>query len=192
VYTLWALSEAALTLLAWFGQGPGTHRAAPPLFAPHAAAGGIALAAGALQLCLLRRTPKGSRPRHPRLHRTLGRVYIYTAWITGVAGLAVAARFNVGPTAKAAFALEGGLWLLATTLGYVSARRRNLRVHRAWMIRSYALALFIVTFSLLQPLVTGAGLSRTATYTLLVLISVGANLAGAEALVRRLNRRTAA
>jgi hypothetical protein len=38
----------------------------------------------------------------------------------------------------------------------------------------------------------GAGLSRTATYTLLILISVGANLAGAEALVRRLNRRTAA
>jgi hypothetical protein len=184
VFALWALATAAETALALMGIGGRPERAAPPLFALHAATGSLALACGAVQLRLLRRTPSGRMPRRLRAHRLLGRIYVCAALITGLAGLLVAARFDVGMTAKAAFAVEAVAWLVVTTLGFGAARRRDLPAHRAWMVRSYALALFFVTFTVVQPAVAAFGLSRTTVYAGAVLVTVGLNLAVAEAVLR--------
>jgi uncharacterized membrane protein len=185
-YGVWAMTVAAQAALAALGLTAATQdRSIPPLFALHAATGGIALAAGALQFRRIRATIPG----RARLHRSIGRTYLYAAWATSVAGLAVTASFSVGASAKVAFMLEAVLWFAATTLAYRRARRHDFTHHREWMIRSYALALFFVTFSVIQPTLDSAGLSRTVAYTIAVLTSTAANLAGAEWFIRRSRRR---
>jgi hypothetical protein len=51
-----------------------------------------------------------------------------------------------------AFGLLGGLLLLSTVLAYRSIRRHDVRRHREWMIRSYALLFSAVTLRLELPL----------------------------------------
>jgi hypothetical protein len=155
-------------------------RSIPPLFALHAATGGVTLAAGAIQFRLVTWTI----PRRAWLHRLTGRTYLVAAWTTSIAGLAVTTGFDVGAGAKAAFALEAGLWFSATSLAYRCVRRRDFTHHREWMIRSYALALFFVTFSFIQPTLDSSGLSRTTSYTISILLSTAVNLAAAELIIR--------
>lgn len=187
-YGVWALSVAAQASLAPLGLSTVTQdRSIPPLFALHAATGGIALAAGAIQFRLI----KAAVPRRVRLHRILGRTYVVAAWATSLAGLAVTSRFTVGASAKAAFAVEAVLWFAATTLAYRHVRHGDFTRHREWMMRSYALALFFVTFSVIQPTLDSAGVPRTPAYTIAILTSTAANLAAAEWFVRRSRRRRA-
>ena len=181
-YGVWALTVAGQAALALLGlTTPGQARSIPPLFALHAATGGIALAAGAVQLRIARTILRARAP----VHRVLGRMYVYAAWTTCLAGLAVTSRFTVGPSAKVAFILEAALWFAATAVAVRDARRRDLARHREWMIRSYALALFFVTFSVIQPVLDSAGVPRTPTYTFSVLASTALNLAVAEWHIRR-------
>jgi uncharacterized membrane protein len=184
-YGAWALSVAAQAALAVLGLDAATQdRSIPPLFALHAATGGVTLAAGAIQLRLVNTTIPG----RARIHRLIGRTYVSAAWTTSVAGLLVTTGFGVGAGAKVAFTFEAALWFATTTLAYRCARRRDFTHHREWMIRSYALALFFVTFSVIQPTLDSAGISRTAAYTISILTSTAINLATAEWIIRRSRR----
>jgi hypothetical protein len=177
VYAAWVLGVAVDTLLAIAGiSQPAKERAIPPLFALHAVSGALSLASGALQLRLLGVTLR----TRPWLHRLLGRSYLCASWTTSLAGLAVASGFEVGLSAKAAFTVEASLWFGASTLAYRYARRRDYAGHHQWMIRSYALALFFVTFSIIQPIISATDATKTTVYTTSILASVLINLAAAE------------
>ena len=63
------------------------------------------------------------------------------AGITGLAGLLTAAFFDVGVRGVAAVTIWSTAWLLATSVAVRRARAHRIRSHRAWMTRSYALAL---------------------------------------------------
>lgn len=181
LYVAWVVAVALGTVAALLGiTSASTSRSVPPLFVLHAGTGAASLAAGALQLRLVRRTV----PAHLRVHRAIGRTYVYASWATSLAGLVVTAGFDIGLPAKVAFALEAALWFAATTLAYRCARRRRFARHARWMIRSYALALFFITFSLIQPTVTAIGVDRTSAYTLSILASVAVNLALAQWAIR--------
>lgn len=43
------------------------------------------------------------------------------------------------------------LWFSTTTIALLHIRRRKIKAHREWMIRSFSLSLFFVTFSLWVP-----------------------------------------
>jgi Predicted membrane protein (DUF2306) len=181
-YGVWALTVAAQAALAVLGLAAAIQdRSIPPVFALHAATGGVTLAAGAIQFRLINTTI----PVRARVHRFIGRTYLYAAWSTSLAGLAVTTGFGVGAGAKTAFTLEAALWFGATTLAFRCARRRDFTHHREWMIRSYALALFFVMFSFIQPTFDASGLSLTATYTVSILSSTAVNLVAAELIIRR-------
>src|SRR5688572_25532419 len=83
------------------------------------------------------------RQAAPRVHRWIGRAYVIGA--TGAAILAI----YLGATieyegSRLAIVLAGVLWLFFTLAAWQAAVARNFVAHRAFMIRSYTLALVLV------------------------------------------------
>jgi uncharacterized membrane protein len=156
--------------------GGGSDRSAPALFLVHALAGAIALAAGAVQLRLAGTWAR----RRPALHRALGRGYAGAAWMTSAGSLVVVASFDVSVVSRVLFVLGAVLWFGSTTVAVRHVRAGRVARHREWMVRSYALALFFLTFSVWQPLLPGP-----AGYPVAVFLSWALNLAAAELWLRR-------
>jgi uncharacterized membrane protein len=182
LFGFWGLSVAASEGLAMLGLAEGSpDRSAPPFFLAHAAVGGAALIAGSLQLRLADRLLR----RRRRVHRAVGRIYLWAAWITSLAGLPVAASFHASLAGKLMFATESLLWFAATTIAYQRIRRGDVLAHRQWMIRSYALALFVVTFGVLDPLFEASALPENTGEATAVFLSWSLNLAAAELWIRR-------
>jgi uncharacterized membrane protein len=119
---------------------------------PHALGGLIAFVAGPFQFS------SRLRQRNPSLHRLMGRCY--------VAGVAISVLTSVylsltHSTLAFRFLLLtlAGAWLLTTSVAFAAAMRRNIQVHRQWMVRSYAVTTTFATTRLLTaiPAIGGAG-----------------------------------
>jgi uncharacterized membrane protein len=135
------------------------------------------------------------RARHLDWHRRAGRV-------TAVAGLVVAASAvwmtlfyatqpGTGPLLHALRLLFGPAMVACLVLGITSVRRGDIRAHRAWMIRGYAIAIAAGT----QAFTQGIGTALLGPGALHVDLSLGAawviNLGIAEWVIRRPARRSA-
>jgi hypothetical protein len=82
----------------------------------------------------------------PKVHRLMGRIYVFTVcFVTGPASLVMAFYANGGITSRIAFVILALLWLATTAMGWRKALRREWPAHREWMIRSYALTLSAIT-----------------------------------------------
>lgn len=89
------------------------------------------------------------RQRYPRLHRAVGRAYVFTILgVTGPAGFIMAFYANGGWTSRLAFVVLSILWWGSTALAWRAALARRMGAHRAWMLRSFALTLSAVTLRL--------------------------------------------
>jgi hypothetical protein len=97
----------------------------------------------------------------------------------------VAAFFDVSLPAKAAFTGESLLWFTTTTAAFQRIRHRRVLEHREWMIRSFSLAFFFVTFSLWPPLLAATALPPAIGYPLALFLSWSLNLIAAEWWIRR-------
>jgi uncharacterized membrane protein len=104
---------------------------------PHGLGGTLALALGALQFSTrLRR-------RYLRLHRLSGRLYIVSTFI--VAPVAIWMAFINSPWFLIPFTVVQAItWMLFTLVAYLCIRRGDIRSHREWMMRSYAIALIFL------------------------------------------------
>lgn len=154
-------------------------RAIEHAFVVHALAGGIALIAGALQF------NAAIRARLQRVHRVSGRIYVGSVVLASLSGMVSAAAFEVGLLAKLSFALLGALWLASTLVGFRMILRKRQSQHRNWMIRSFALSLFFVSFSFWVPAVESFVLVGEAGYAVAVTLSWMVNLLVAEVLILR-------
>ena len=122
-----------------------------PLLVAHALAGGIALLVGPWQFVRRAR-------RIPRVHRFLGRVFLFAGVLpASMAGMAVAWLSTAGVVASLGFALLDVAWLWTAIAGYRAARTGRYRDHQDWMIRCFAatfaavtLRLWLVTLILVQ------------------------------------------
>jgi uncharacterized membrane protein len=105
--------------------------------AAHFATGAIILILGPVQLI------GGLRRRWPWIHRWLGRIYVFTAAVTGLGGLGfIVSKGTIGGAPmNIGFGLYGALMILAAVKTYRNARRRRWDEHRAWAIRLFALAI---------------------------------------------------
>jgi len=88
------------------------------------------------------------RQRVPRIHRWIGRAYVL-----GASGAAVLAIY-LGATieyegSRLSIVLTGVAWLFFTLAAWRCAVARNFTSHRAFMIRSYAMALVLVWLRLM-------------------------------------------
>jgi uncharacterized membrane protein len=84
-----------------------------------------------------------------KLHRLLGKVYVFTVLIISApSGLIMAFHANGGYLAKISFVTISLMWWYFTLIGYLKIRKRNIIAHKAFMIRSYALTLSAITLRL--------------------------------------------
>jgi len=110
------------------------------LLIPHTLAGTFALLAGPLQFSTR------FRQRHLQLHRLLGRIYVVSVFVGSFTGIALAwGRPGLPGTSMQAVA-----WMVCTTAAFMTARNRQIAVHRQWMARSYAVTFTFVSSRVLN------------------------------------------
>jgi uncharacterized membrane protein len=110
------------------------------LLIPHTLAGTLALLAGPLQFSTR------FRQRHLQFHRILGRLYVVSVFVGSATGIALAwGRPGLPGTTMQAVA-----WMVCTTAAFLTARNRQITVHRQWMARSYAVTFTFVSSRVLN------------------------------------------
>jgi uncharacterized membrane protein len=92
------------------------------------------------------------RARGPRLHRYMGRIYVASCVIAGIAGFATALHASGGPVAGWGFAILAVLWVASSLGGMFAAMRRQFQLHRLLMALSYAMTFGAVTLRLQIPI----------------------------------------
>lgn len=128
----------------------------------------------------------------PQLHRWLGRVYLLGGVaIGGTAALWLSFFAYGGPLVRSGMSVVAVLWLVTSGLAYVAILRGEVSVHRAWMMRSVALALGAVTLRIYLPLLSLADVPFLYAYRIAAWGSWIPNLAIAEFLLWRERRRSA-
>ena len=121
-------------------------RARPIAVFVHTLFGPVALLLGLVNLL-----PAMRKRRWP-LHRLLGRIYLGSGLLLGLAGGYLALFAAAGPVARIGFFVLAIATLVTLAGGYVSMRRRHIVQHREWMLRSYALIFGAVTLRIWLPL----------------------------------------
>jgi hypothetical protein len=103
----------------------------------HFLTGGVLLLLGPVQLV------GAVRARVPAVHRWLGRVYVVSAALAGVGGLAfILFKGTVGGAVmNVGFGLYGALMILTAAQTWRHGAARRLDSHRAWGVRLFALAI---------------------------------------------------
>lgn len=94
----------------------------------------------------------GFRIRYMNLHRTLGKVYIIGSLLGGVSafvlGITQPYEGSIIPVM-----LLSILWIFMTIAAWITIRRKNIKAHRHFMIRSYTLGLTFIALRILDDLV---------------------------------------
>lgn len=152
---MWFLARSALPYLHFSPDHYG------PYFWPrrwalliHVAGGMTALSVGLLQLWL------GLTNRIARLHRALGKLYVFVILVGSIGGFYLSLTIHGNPPYAAGLFSLCVAWVITTSMAVLAIRRRDVLQHREWMIRSYAVTFAFVTFRFgVDALIAGAGLA---------------------------------
>jgi uncharacterized membrane protein len=125
------------------------------------------------------------RERHLQLHRQLGKVYVTAALAGASCGFYFTFHVYGGLSPMIAGWLKSSYWFIATALAYTSVRRRKLKQHRIWMVRSYALAFEPIAFKLWTLAGLGFGMSVASVMQILSWLSAVSTIAAVEIYLRR-------
>ncbi|MGQ0740255.1 MAG: DUF2306 domain-containing protein [Bacteroidota bacterium] len=126
--------------------------------------------------------------RHnPRLHRTMGYIYVTNVLlITGPAGLLMGFYANGGLSSRMAFVMLATLWIFFTAMALIKARQKDFRAHRRYMIRSFALTLSAITLRAWKYAITNSfELPPMDVYRSVAWLGWAPNLLFAEWLIRK-------
>ena len=85
------------------------------------------------------------RNRHLRAHRWMGRIVMILGIIIGVSALGMSVRPIGGAVEASATIFFDFFFLFALAKAYLHIRRREIALHREWVIRAMAIALGIAT-----------------------------------------------
>src|SRR6201985_3036551 len=110
------------------------------LLIPHTLCGLVALLSGPIQFSTR------FRQRHLKVHRVLGRLYVVSVFIGSFTGIALAA----GRPGLPGTSMQAAAWMVCTTAAFITARNRQIEVHRQWMARSYAVTFTFVSSRVLN------------------------------------------
>ncbi|MBK9153909.1 MAG: DUF2306 domain-containing protein [Chloracidobacterium sp.] len=146
----------------------------------HVAFGAIALLIGGFQFF-------GSlRDRFTALHRTFGKIYVASVFVSSIAGLGIAVFTAGGIFAKTGFAALAIAWMYSNFRAYTAIRRVDITEHRNWMIRNFSLTFAAVTLRIWLPLfLAGFGIKFGTAYPIIAWLCWVPNLIVAELMVRR-------
>jgi uncharacterized membrane protein len=110
----------------------------------HALPAGLALVIGPWQFVPVLRT------RFPRVHRLAGRVYLVSVVVAALAALYATTVTPSGLALQVAFYMLVVAWSYSAAKAYRAIRRREVQLHRIWMVRNYAFTFAAVTLRLYQ------------------------------------------
>jgi len=130
------------------------------------------------------------RNRYLPLHRWLGRVYLLAVLVGGAAGFYMALTAFGGLPARVGFLLLALLWLTTGAAAYLRIRRGEVRLHREWMIRNYALTFSAVMLRVWLALFMALGYDFPEAYATVAWLCWVPNLLAAE-LIISVGRRAA-
>lgn len=118
------------------------------ILAGHILGGAIALLFGPLQLW------KPFRQMNWKLHRILGRVYVYAIFIGSSCALYLAstAAFKVNWMYAYSLQVLAAVWLISTIIALLKAKAKQFQLHEEWMMRSYLSTVAFVAQSFLITL----------------------------------------
>jgi len=156
-------------------------------FYAHVIFAGIALLIGPFQFS------RSLRSKQPAIHRALGRTYLVSVGIGGLAALVIAPVNTAGFVGFFGFGTIGVLWLWTAWKGYRSIRSGDVASHRAWMMRNFALTYAAVTLRLWILVLVSVHLALggdpstafTNAYSAVPFLSWLPNLVVVELLIRR-------
>lgn len=149
------------------------------MFYQHIIFGGICLFIGWIQF------NKAFRNSYLNIHRLIGKVYVVTALLSGIAGLYIAIFAEGGWVAQLGFGAMAVSWLVTTFLAYTTIRRKEVGAHKNWMLRSYALCWAAVTLRIELPLFQiGFGMDFISAYLIIAWLCWVPNLLVAEIIIR--------
>lgn len=151
---------------------------ARPWLVAHVALAGTALLIGPFQFLPAVR-------RNRALHRGLGKTYVASCLVAGLAGLILAFGTTAGPIAGLGFGTLAVAWIYTTVQALRMARARRFDEHRRWMIRSFALTFAAVTLRLYLPFPMMLGFSFIEGYRAIAWLAWVPNLLLAETYLRR-------
>lgn len=117
-------------------------------FYGHITLGGLALLIGWLQFSNKLRIMK------TKLHRTIGKIYVISVFISGICSLFIALYATGGIISILGFFSLGLIWLTTTILGFKEIKKGNIELHEKFMIFSYAACFAAVTLRVWLPLLT--------------------------------------
>lgn len=150
---------------------------------------GIVVHVGAAMLAIIigpfQFLPRSITKRYLRFHRWLGRIYLVSVLISGLAGLYMAQFAYGGLPARLGFALLAISWLFSGLMAYHRIRNKEVQSHRQWMIRNYALTFAGVTLRLWIPIFLAAGYEFAEAYIAIAWLCWVPNLMVAEWMVSR-------
>jgi len=88
------------------------------------------------------------RQRRPAIHRAVGKAYVGGATVAAITAIYMGAA---GPYegSRLSISITGTLWLFFTLAAWRHAMNRHFSAHRAFMIRSYTMALVLVWLRLM-------------------------------------------
>jgi len=109
----------------------------------HAATAVIALIAGPFQVF---RKPSAAGVRQ---HRLLGYVYAFSVTLSGLVSVYLSFFTTGGWISGIGLLVLDVLWVSSTWIGVGKIAAKNLKAHKRWMLRSYALTFAAVTLRLL-------------------------------------------
>lgn len=118
------------------------------MFYAHIFLGGLALLIGWIQFS------ESIRSRSINFHRIIGKIYVISAVISGIASLYIGYYATGGLVASLGFICLGVVWLYTTIGAYVAIKNQHLKRHQELMIYSYAACFAAVTLRIWLPLLT--------------------------------------
>jgi uncharacterized membrane protein len=180
------LTKAAVIAVTWGDGFPvkilHANKDVPAVFATHILAGAVALLIGLWQFSAFLRS------RYPRLHRVLGRSYVVFVLISAGASLLLKPRLDILGTGHLRM-LTALLWVAFTVLAVVAIRRRDIVMHRRWMMRSYAFTLMGLTLLLYNWIGTRLDLELVYQYPAIAWLTFLTNVGFVEILLWRAPQR---
>ncbi len=81
-------------------------------------------------------------------HRRLGKIYIISILLSGLAGLYIAFFATGGWVSTLGLLGLDIFWLFTTSMAYQKIRQKDIEGHRRWMVRSYGFTFAAVTLRL--------------------------------------------
>lgn len=149
-------------------------------FYTHILLGGFALLIGWMQFS------KKLRTKNLKFHRTVGKTYVISVVLSGLASLYIAHFATGGIIAILGFLGLGIIWLFSTISGYLAIRRGNLIKHQKFMIYSYAACFGAVTLRIWLPTLMAIFQDFIIAYRIVAWLAWVPNIIVAYFIVKRL------